>query len=183
MVFRHFREGIAAPEAFVGISWCTAPLSKKLIMETNSDPQCQGGITNFFQGATIHNLVINGNMNFSSCGSAVVGAKGEGCTSGQVAEALRACKMYLWGYAAYGVVFCVCRDVYHVENNASLFERRLCDEGFVVPEGTINSAMKRNRWMKLPIDKWPDNGARKRVLKLCDAFREKMDAIIATGKA
>jgi len=31
-------------------------------METGETPQHHGGIVNYFQGATIHNMVINGNM-------------------------------------------------------------------------------------------------------------------------
>lgn len=32
-------------------------------MESTETPQQCGGVVNFFQGATIHNIVINGNMN------------------------------------------------------------------------------------------------------------------------
>lgn len=34
-------------------------------MESKETPQRNGGIVNYFQGATIHNIVINGNMNRS----------------------------------------------------------------------------------------------------------------------
>ena len=34
-------------------------------MQTSETPQQRGGIVNYFQGATIHNIVINGNMSRS----------------------------------------------------------------------------------------------------------------------
>lgn len=60
-------------------------------METSEKPQHHGGIVNYFQGATIHNLVINGNMTKS--GNENFHAK-EGCrtrhTDQQIARAITA---------------------------------------------------------------------------------------------
>ena len=95
---------------------------------------------------------------------------------------LQQCKAYIWAHAAYGITFCVCRDLYHMENNASQFERMLADGGIEIPEGTINSAMSRNPWMKFHIDKWDEYGVMERVLKLRDEFRLQMDKHVFSAK-
>ena len=90
--------------------------------------------------------------------------------SSMVSQALAKCGDYIWGNSAYAVPFCVCRDVYGWEDNASLFERKLELEGVEFPAGTINATINRNPDMKLPIFKWKDNGAKERVLKFKDEF-------------
>ena len=90
--------------------------------------------------------------------------------SSMVSQALAKCGDYIWGNSAYAVPFCVCRDVYGWEDNASLFERKLELEGVEFPAGTINATINRNPYMKLPIFKWKDNGAKERVLKFKDEF-------------
>lgn len=94
--------------------------------------------------------------------------------SSMVSQALAKCGDYIWGNSAYAVPFCVCRDVYGWEDNASLFERKLELEGVELPPGTINTAINRNPYMKLPIFKWKDNGAKERVLK----FKEEFERVI-----
>lgn len=99
----------------------------------------------------------------------------------RIGVALKGCMNYIWGNAAYGVVFCVCRDIYKIENNVSSFERMLSDCGISIPEGTINSAMYRNVWMKYHVDKWEEMGVMERVLKLRDAFRKHMDDMLCSN--
>lgn len=95
--------------------------------------------------------------------------------SSMVSQALAKCGDYIWGNSAYAVPFCVCRDVYGWEDNASLFERKLELEGIELPPGTINTAINRNPYMKLPIFKWKDNGAKERVLKFKEEFERLME--------
>lgn len=92
-----------------------------------------------------------------------------------LSRALKECKAFIWGNAAYGIVFCVCRDLYNLENNASNFERLLAEAGIEIPDGTINAALNRNTWMKLNIEKWERHGAKQRALKLRDEFKRQMD--------
>ena len=91
-----------------------------------------------------------------------------------VKQALSKCGPYIWGNAAYTVAFCVCRDEYGWQDNASYFERQMEKQGFSLPQGTINATMSRNPYMKLKTDKWDKNGAMERVLKLRDEFRLQM---------
>ena len=91
-----------------------------------------------------------------------------------VKQALSKCGPYIWGNAAYTVAFCVCRDEYGWQDNASYFERLMEQMGISLPQGTINATMSRNPYMKLKTDKWDKNGAMERVLKLRDEFRLQM---------
>ena len=157
-------------------------------MELTDSPagQHSGGIFNYFQGATIHNLVINGNMTKSGPDqfNDYKGAKEKNITLNalQISQALERCSNLIWGNAAYSVVFCVCRDAFYAGNNASSFERVLYDCGVELPEGTINAALNRNPWMKMPIDKWEGMKAMDRVLKLRDGFLQAMENIIISRK-
>ncbi|MBP3844408.1 MAG: hypothetical protein J6E48_04645 [Prevotella sp.] len=89
-----------------------------------------------------------------------------------VGEALSKCGDYVWGNSAYAVAFCVCRDLYGWEDNASLFERKMELEGIDLPPGTINATISRNPYMRLPVSKWQDKGVKERVLKFKNAFQQ-----------
>ena len=153
-------------------------------MDSTEQTQHRCGIFNYFQGATINNLVINGNMtksgseNYHNTGSKE--APGS-VTAEQVVEAVRRCKGIFSTMASYAVAFCVCRDLFHMGNNVSAFERGLRENGIEITDGTINSAISRSDYMKLPIDKWRENGASERTLKLLDMFREKMNDVLEEG--
>ena len=102
-------------------------------------------------------------------------------TAEQVVEALGRCRGIFSSMASYAVAFCVCRDLFHMGNNMSAFERELRENGIEITDGTINSAISRSNYMKLPIDKWRENGASERTLKLLDMFREKMNDVLEEG--
>jgi hypothetical protein len=117
-------------------------------------------------------------------------AQGEGrevdgnkLTATLLAKAIATCKALMWGKAAYAVVFCVCRDMNLVEDNAANFERLLADGGTVIPEGTINTTINRNPWMKFSIFKWEEMGVKDRALKLRNAFKTEMENIKKHRKA
>lgn len=151
-------------------------------METTEKPeQKRGGATinNYFQGATINNLVINGNMTKSGPDQFHNESKPKmHATEGQVAQALMRCAAYIWGNAAYSVAFCTLRDAYDWGDNATDFERKLAGQGISIPEGTVNSAMFRNPWMKYHIDKWEENQASERAIKLRDMFKQMLGEIV-----
>lgn len=142
-----------------------------------------GGIYNYFQGATIHNMVINGNMakngteQFKDASS-----EKKSISSEQMISALKQCGAYIWGNAAYSIAFCVCRDVYHMGDNASQYERMLAERGVMIPAGTINTTISRNQWLKLHVDSWEVNGASRRALKLRDAFMEQVETLLIASR-
>ena len=92
-----------------------------------------------------------------------------------VCSALNRCKSFLWGNAAYAVAFCVCRDLYGWQDNASLFERQLNNQGVDLPIGTINTAISRNAYMRLNVRKWGVSDAMERALKLRDELQHQID--------
>ena len=100
-------------------------------------------------------------------------------TTELLGEAMAKVMAYVWGNAAYAVVFCVCRDVYGWQDNASYFERQLAEIGKEIPAGTINAALSRNPYMRLSVDKWKGYGVMERVLILKDKFCEQADALMA----
>ena len=145
----------------------------------------KGNIINNFEAGSncqVFNAPISGCV-FAMPGSNVTqqNAPASSQISGKVLDAqllakvLKECEAFIWGNAAYSVVFCVCRDLYHLTNNASLFERMLAEAGIEIPDGTINAALNRNTWMKLHIEKWEQQGVMKRVLKLRDIFIQEME--------
>ena len=130
----------------------------------------------FLQGGTL-NLVMNGHISQSGTSQDFNGSTNDAeakVTSEQLKTALCACDPLIWGNAAYSVPFCVCRDDYSVENNATSFERLLAEGGIEIPEGTINNCLSRHPWMRCHIDRWEACGAKDRVLRLRDEFRQQM---------
>jgi hypothetical protein len=72
---------------------------------------------------------------------------------------------YFWKDSAMAVIFCVCRDRYGYADNMSQFER-----DFQCHEGLLSNTFRNNPYMRLPIDKWKENGAKERVLRLAEAY-------------
>ena len=83
---------------------------------------------------------------------------------------LRACaaqvREYFWSESAMTVIFCVCRDCFGYPDNMSQFERE-----FECREGLLSNTFRNNRYMRLHINKWKENGAKSRVLTLVDVYR------------
>ena len=72
---------------------------------------------------------------------------------------------YFWGDSAMAVVFCTSRDCYGYANNMAQFER-----DFHCQEGLLSNTFRNNPYMRLHIDKWKENGAKERVLRLAEAY-------------
>ena len=93
-------------------------------------------------------------------------------TEDLLGRAVGGVKEYIWGHAAYAVLFCVCRDEYGWQDNASYFERQLSLLGINIPPGTLNAAISRNPYMRQPVGKWKALGVMERVMVLVERFRE-----------
>lgn len=72
---------------------------------------------------------------------------------------------YFWKPSAMAVIFCVCRDRYGYADNMSQFER-----DFQCTEGLLSNTFRNNPYMRLHVDKWKENGAKERVLRLVEAY-------------
>lgn len=93
-------------------------------------------------------------------------------TADLLGKAVGGVREYIWGHAAYAVLFCVCRDEYGWQDNASYFERQLQLLGINIPAGTLNAAISRNPYMRQPLGKWKALGVMERVMVLVERFRE-----------
>ena len=93
-------------------------------------------------------------------------------TADLLGKAVGGVKEYIWGHAAYAVLFCVCRDEYGWQDNASYFERQLQLLEINIPPGTLNAAISRNPYMRQPLGKWKALGVMERVMVLVERFRE-----------
>ena len=93
-------------------------------------------------------------------------------TADLLGKAVCGVKEYIWGHAAYAVLFCVCRDEYGWQDNASYFERQLQLLEINIPPGTLNAAISRNPYMRQPLGKWKALGVMERVMVLVERFRE-----------
>ena len=123
-------------------------------------------------------MTFNAPVNVGSGAGACVAPRTEedGVDFEAVGKALRQCEKFFWGKAAMATVFCVCRDLYNMPDNASLFERHMAELQFDCPAGTIANAMRNNPYMKLNVRKWEERGALPRVLTLAREFRQQMNA-------
>ena len=105
-------------------------------------------------------------------GQAVAEKEPAKLTEDLLGKAVGGVKEYIWGHAAYAVLFCVCRDEYGWQDNASYFERQLSLLGINIPAGTLNAAISRNPYMRQPLGKWKALGVMERVMVLVERFRE-----------
>jgi hypothetical protein len=105
-------------------------------------------------------------------GQAVAEKEPAKLTEDLLGKAVGGVKEYIWGHAAYAVLFCVCRDEYGWQDNASYFERQLQLLGINIPAGTLNAAISRNPYMRQPLGKWKALGVMERVMVLVERFRE-----------
>lgn len=76
---------------------------------------------------------------------------------------------FFWGDSSMAVIFGVCRDYFQYADNMSQFER---DFGCV--EGLISNTFRHNPYMRLAVGKWGQQGAKQRVLRLVDAYKNEV---------
>ena len=79
-------------------------------------------------------------------------------------------RQYFWKDSALAVIFCTCRDCYGYVNNMSQFERE-----FHCQEGLLSNTFRNNPYMRLHVDKWEQNGAKQRVLRLVEAYKRAVE--------
>lgn len=101
-------------------------------------------------------------------------------TREELAKAVMAVQAYMWGASAYAVLFCECRDHHSYPNVYSEFEK-VVDEialerglSWRCKPGTLSDAFSDNSYLKLNVEKWKDNGAKKRSLLLLEKFQEEL---------
>ena len=93
-------------------------------------------------------------------------------TTEQIVDAIHQCQSYMWGNSSLATIFCICREYYGLVDNMSQFEREMQRFDIECPTGTIDGTIRKNPYMRYPIEKWAEKGAKERVMKLVEAFRK-----------
>lgn len=141
-------------------------------------------IVNYFNGATIHNLVINGNMNKGGTEYYEADSRVQEepqpmvvrrPTDDMIIEGVRRCQAYFWAGAAWAVVYRVLQSDYDESRSVNQFE----EDMFLPSEGlnyrcsprTIAMGMQNNTVLRSKPEVWEQEGAKSRILTLRDAFR------------
>lgn len=84
----------------------------------------------------------------------------------EMTSAVDRVRQFFWSESAMAFIFCVCRDCFNYANNMSQFERE-----FNCREGLLSNTFRNNPYMYLSVDKWAENGAKERVLRLVEAYK------------
>ena len=82
---------------------------------------------------------------------------------------------FFWGDSALAVIFCTCRDCYGYADSMSQFER-----DFNCQEGLLSNTFRNNPFMRMPVSKWAQNGAKDRVLRLVEAYKNAVEERLKT---
>ncbi len=90
-------------------------------------------------------------------------------------ECVDSVRHYFWGDSSLAVVFCTCRDCFSYANNMSQFER-----DFHCQKGLLSNAFRNNPYMRLHVDKWAQNGAKQRVLRLVEEYKNAVEERLKT---
>ena len=125
----------------------------------------------FDQNDLDHRDPGRGQVHVGDNGKAVVA---EGETKYEVkmlVESVGAVRDLFWGDSSMAVIFGVCRDCFKYADNMSQFER-----DFGCSEGLISNTMRNNPYMRLAVDKWEQQGAKQRVLRLVDEYKKAVSA-------
>ena len=98
-----------------------------------------------------------------------------------LARAVEACQAYFWAQSSWAVVYCVCRDHLSMSMSVVDFERMVEALPFThtpdyqCPKGTVQKALDNNDYMKYPIARWQECGAKKRALQLTEKLVDELD--------
>lgn len=133
-----------------------------------------------FQGANLQHAQVNvvvqsgAKVVYKEVTDTEKGKQSAQVTDAQVANAIVQSQSLFWAQSAWAVVYCVCRDHLGMADNMTEFERYIKSLPFTqklsyeCPDGTIQSTLKNNTYMRYPIAKWAENGAKERVLLLAE---------------
>ena len=102
-----------------------------------------------------------------------------------VIKAAEACQAYFWAQSSWAVVYCVCRDLYRMENKVA-FEgvaARLAGmAGLEAPgKGTIQKSIENNSFMSKPVAEWQPVGNNRNKLDLGRVLLEDLSDKVSEG--
>ena len=130
-------------------------------------------VTNFYNYGTMIQVEPGATQIINNYGSTAQ-EPSEAVALPRLLESVESVRSYFWGDSSMAVIFCVCRDCFGYSDNMSQFERE-----FNCAEGLLSNTFRNNPYMRMPIDKWRENGAKERVLRLVDVFKNAVNGNIA----
>jgi len=89
---------------------------------------------------------------------------------GVLVESVDVVREFFWGDSSMAVIFGVCRDCFKYADNMSKFEHE-----FGCTEGLISNTFRNNPYMRMTVGKWGQQGAKQRVLRLVEAYKNAVE--------
>ena len=131
----------------------------------------QGSYVDIHDNEVVNLSVDKGEVHVGDNGKAVVAESETKYEVKMLVESVDAVRYLFWGDSSMAVIFAVCRDCFKYADNMSQFER-----DFGCSEGLISNTMRNNPYMRLAVDKWEQQGAKQRVLRLADEYKKAVSA-------
>ena len=131
----------------------------------------QGSYVDIHDNEVVNLSVDKGEVHVGDNGKAVVAESETKYEVKMLVESVDAVRDLFWGDSSMAVIFGVCRDSFKYVDNMSQFER-----DFGCSEGLISNTMRNNPYMRLAVDKWEQQGAKQRVLRLADEYKKAVSA-------
>lgn len=121
-------------------------------------------------------------LSFSECAAIVKRAREkmrqEGDAFQRLTKAVGEGYHLFWAASAWAVAYCVVRDCLDYEDSMKEFERRAMNIDlpmsfkFECTMGTVQRTISNHPYMRMPIDKWKDNGASVREIVLVEFLKK-----------
>ena len=121
-------------------------------------------------------------LSFRECVAIVNRAKDkkrqEGDVFQRVKKAVGEGSLLFWASSSWAVVYCVVRDCCGYEGGMKEFEQKAMNMALpktfehVCTKGAVQRTISNHPYMRLPIDKWKDNGASTREIVLKEFLRK-----------
>lgn len=121
-------------------------------------------------------------LSFSECAAIVNRAREkmrqEGDAFQRLSKAVGEGYHLFWAASAWAVAYCVVRDCLDYEDSMKEFERRAMNIDlpmsfkFECTMGTVQRTISNHPYMRMPIDKWKDNGASVREIVLVEFLKK-----------
>ena len=121
-------------------------------------------------------------LSFRECAAIVNRAKDkkrqEGDVFQRVKKAVGEGSLLFWASSSWAVVYCVVRDCCGYEGGMKEFEQKAMNMALpktfehVCTKGAVQRTISNHPYMRLPIDKWKDNGASTREIVLKEFLRK-----------
>lgn len=142
-------------------------------MSIEEKKELMQSMAEMMKGAKVEQMIM-----FAESGSKIVYKEVEPETKQEVKvedliESADKVRPYFWSDSSMAVIYCVCRDCFNYADNMSQFERE-----FHCSEGLLSNTFRNNPYMRLPINKWEQNGVKERVLKLADAYKKAVKMVV-----